>query len=32
MKLTREEWQTLGLIVLVVVIVFAFSYWQEYWG
>ena len=32
MKLTREEWQTLGLIVLVVVVVFAFSYWQEYWG
>ena len=32
MKLTREEWQALGLIVLVVVVVFAFSYWQEYWG
>ena len=32
MRLTREEWKTLALMAAVVIVVFAFSYWQEYWG
>lgn len=32
MKITREEWRTLALMAAVVIVVFAFSYWQEYWG